>query len=1414
MDFVYNKGLCLSCLTRGHMILDCPRIRTCGQDGCRRHHNRLLHGGVIRKREQPVAVHLPAAAAAAAADDDHKNVTGTNRAAGTPGRADGGEQTRVVTASACPGQKTGAILQVVPVTVYGKNGNQQTYALLDSGSETSFCTEALLNKLEATGQETKLRLRTVDGDSEEKLTTRVQLQISATDPSDTGHRGKIDVPEAWAVPELKVNCPRVSKTQLGKWTHLRGLDIPDCADGAVELLLGANVVEAVIQHEVRVGQPGQPIAVRTAFGWALTGLMSELVPETSRQVMYVRKDSISPEADMKLDEMMKGLWTTESFGTKYEKPVSQSMEDQRAQEILEKTTNKLNDNRYETGLLWKEDSPKFPDSKKMATRRLISIEKRLKNHPEKAEAYQATITSYLEKGYAKKLTSEEAKDEKPNRWYLPHHAVYNPNKPRKFRVVFDAAAQTHGTSLNKKLLAGPDLLRSLIGVVLRFREGAVGMAADIQEMYHQVQIIEQDKASQSFLWRDLNENREPDVYEMQVAIFGAKSSPASANFVLRKTITDHAEEVGLKPETAGMLHNNFFMDDFLRSEKTAEEAKTTRKKVTELLTKGGFRLVKWTSNSREVLESIPKEEQAHPELDFNGAQLPDEGVLGVVWDAEQDSLGFRFRDSEVPATKRGVLKKTASIFDPLGIAAPFLITAKILMQKLWVLQLDWDDELGGEEKLLWKSWLRDLQNLRQVSIDRCLLPTDELPDMRQIHVFCDASTDAFGAVVYLRTTTSDEAHNSSFVMSKTRVAPLKQLSIVRLELQAAVLAVRLVDALLKEMPSLAQTTVIYWSDSKVVLGYIDNESRRFNTFVANRVAEIHDLSKREQWRHCPGALNPADKCTRGVTAADLSKDRAWLTGPAFLTADEDQWPAQPLISDPTPRDPEVKAEAGTYLTTVSPPESPLPDAAKFSSWTKFKRTVAWMLRFTNNCRPGAASRRTGPLQAAELQAAEEIVLKNAQKEAYGDQIRTLQKGRQVQGQKGGNGLMQLSPFLDDRGIMRVGGRLSNAPLKVSARHPILLPTTSDVTRLIIEDEHRRQLHAGVEHTLNEVRQNFWIPKGRAQVKKVLHRCAFCRNRSARPQQPQMADLPADRFDTSHAFSTVGLDFFGPLLVKKFRRTEKRFGLLFTCLATRAIHLEVTQSMDTDSFVMALRRFIARRGRPSKICSDNGTNLKGGERELRESLAHLNQQKISDEMTQRHITWRWNPPAAPHFGGVWERLVGSVKRALAVVLGNQVTTDEVLSTVFCEVENMVNSRPITPVTDDARDPAALTPNHFLLGRNHSALSPGEFKDDMNSRKRWRRSQALADHVWSRWKKEYVHTLIHRRKWQKDNRNLQVGDVVLMVEPAVPRGLWPLARVTEVLPGPDGRVRTVRLATATGGTYTRPATKTALLEQSAE
>ena len=929
-------------------------------------------------------------------------------------------------------------------------------------------------------------------------------------------------------------------------------------------------------------------------------------------------------------------------------------------------------------------------------------------------------------------------------------------------------------------------------------------------MYHQVRVIERDRPALSFLWRDLDEERDPDIYEMQVTIFGAKSSPASANFVLQKTVMDNGEDLGMPIETVNSLKNSFYMDDFLRSETDGNQAARMQRDVTEVLSKGGFRLTKWVSNSRDVMESIPREEHAHPELDLREAELPAQGALGVVWDAEKDSLNFRFRDSSVPMTKRGVLQRTASIFDPLGIAAPFVIRAKMLMQLLWTMQLDWDDELDGDARKAWEDWLQELPELRNISIARCLRPTTDDPVSRELHVFCDAPEGAFGAVAYLRVTMPDKTHHCSFVMSKTRVAPLKKLSIVRLELQAAVLAVRLVDALRKEIPFQVQQ-VTYWSDSKVVLQYIGSESRRFHTFVSNRVAEIHDLSDKRQWRHCPGRSNPADMSSRGAEVSELISNSMWLSGPDFLRADEEDWPDPLPVQQPAQEDVEVKVESFATATVVDPGGA-LPDPRKFTSWTKYNRTVAWILRFVHNSKLNGERKRqrhTGPLTVLELEEAEKIIIKAVQVEAYSAELQTLRAGQHLSKKK--SNIADLSPLLDADGILRVGGRLSNAPLDSDARHPVLLPAGSDVTRMITYEKHCMLMHAGIEHTLNEVRQRFWIPRGRARVKRVIFDCAICRNRRAKPKPPMMADLPAERFDDSHPFSTIGIDYFGPLTVKRFRKTEKRYGLLVTCLATRAVHLEVSNSLDTDSFLMAFRRFVARRGRPKRVFSDNGTNLKGGERELREALAQWNQRKISDELSQQHSEWRFNPPAASHMGGVWERLVGSVKRALAIVLGNEVTTDEVLSTVFCEVEGMINSRPLTHVTEDARDLTALTPNHFLLGRGGRCLPPGVFdRHDLHPRKRWKYSQALTDHIWRRWKREYLHTLIHRRKWHTDRRDLAVGDMVLLAETDSPRGHWPLARVTQVLPGPDGRTRTVQIKTATGGTYTRPVTKVALLE----
>ena len=1396
LKLVFDQRLCLHCLKKGHRVKDCQKARRCGKDDCKYRHHVLLHGSQpTRSRSSETPTVEPRAMAERAASERDRRPA---------------EQERVVAAAAYQRADKDAItlLQVVPVRVHGRNGSRDTFALLDPGAQTSLCSNELADHLDIPGESQELCVQTVEGSGRTQRARKMEMELSGLSTAATTKR--ITVPEVWAVPRLNISLPRVSRQHKAKWKHLEDLDIPDCASGDVELLLGANVIEAVIQHEARAGQPGQPVAVRTDFGWALTGAVHGLASESFRQIMHIQRKTTAEE---RLSEQVKEWWSTESFGTKYDKPASQSKEDERAMSILERTTKKMPD-RYVAGMLWKDDDVKFPNNKEMALKRLEATERSLKRRPALACAYQETVQAYIEQGHARKLTAEEAAQSRDRRWFLPHHAVTNPNKPGKVRVVFDAAAKYKGTSLNDKLLTGPDLLQGLPGVLLRFREEPVALTADIEKMYHQVRVAEEDQPALSFLWRDMDTEREPDIYQMQVVVFGAKSSPAMANYALQRTAQDYTGSVSESKAARDAVHSNFYMDDFLRSEKTPEAAARTQQEMTKMLASGGFRLTKWLSNSRQVLENIPAAERALGDIDLSRHTLPTERTLGVIWDSEEDTFSFRVNKTDAQATKREVLRQTASVFDPLGIAAPFIIRAKILMQRLWTRNLEWDQQLPETENEQWEEWLQELQSLSEVTVPRCITPAHGEAVAHQLHVFCDASEAAFGASIYLRTSLSSGDHHCALVISKTRVAPLKTMSIVRLELQAAVLAARLMDTVLKEM-TVTVDKVVLWSDSKVVLQYIANESRRFHVFVANRISEIHDLTRKEQWRHVPGSLNPADDCSRGLAASELTPDSRWLRGPDFLWQDERNWPPEQATNPLSSGQEEVREERFTGLTLKGQPV--LPDASRFSSWTKYQRVVAWTQRFLKNLAakhvPGKESwSQSGPLTAAELMEAERTILQQEQRSKYQSEVTALQSGLPLQVK---SDLKTLAPYLDPDGLLRVGGRLRHSPLAEAERHPIILPRRSEVTRMVIADQHRRLLHAGVEHTLNELRGRFWVPQGRSEVKKNLHRCAVCRNRRAAPQPPMMADMPSERFDTSRPFNTVGIDYLGPLTVRKFRKTEKRYVLLVTCLATRAVHLEVAQSLDTDSCIMALRRFMARRGRPARIFSDNGTNFVGGERELREAVQSLDQTRITDELSQSHIDWRFITPAASHMGGVWERLVSSVKRALKVVLGTQTVSDEVLSSALCEVEHVINSRPLTYVSSDTTDFRALTPNHALLGGSSPHLPPGVFDSgDLCTRKRWRHAQALASHFWKRWIKEYLPTLTVRKKWQRDTKNVGEGDLVLLVDPNAPRGSWPLARVTQVFPGSDGRVRSVEIKTAGGGVFRRPVVKIAVLEENPE
>ena len=408
-------------------------------------------------------------------------------------------------------------------------------------------------------------------------------------------------------------------------------------------------------------------------------------------------------------------------------------------------------------------------------------------------------------------------------------------------------------------------------------------------------------------------------------------------------------------------------------------------------------------------------------------------------------------------------------------------------------------------------------------------------------------------------------------------------------------------------------------------------------------------------------------------------------------------------------------------------------------------------------------------------------------------------------------IQKLHPFLDDKGILRVGGRLENALIKFEAKHPIVLPYRHHVTDLIISQHHQKTGHLGQEYVLSSLRQLYWIIKGRSAVRRVISSCFLCKKLGAVRREQLMADLPKERLMSGDPpFSHVGVDYFGPLYVRQARSNVNRYGCLFSCLVTRAAHIEVVHSLDTDGFINALRRFINLRGNPITIYRDNGTNFRAGEKEIRESLEDWNQQSIQEFLRQRKVIWKFNPPSASHMGGAWERIIRSIRKILRALLGQQLISDEMLRTMMTEVQGILNSRPLTPVSSDPKDFEPLTPNHLLLLRANPNVPVVIFsKEDVYSKRRWRQVQYMSDIFWKRWLKEYLPTLQERAKWSEPRRCLAIGDLVLIADENVHRGKWPLARVIDVFHGKDGYVRSAKVQTSST-ILTRPVKKLCFLE----
>ena len=840
-------------------------------------------------------------------------------------------------------------------------------------------------------------------------------------------------------------------------------------------------------------------------------------------------------------------------------------------------------------------------------------------------------------------------------------------------------------------------------------------------------------------------------------------------------------------ETGDNYNTETDNNDFVASFDSEEDAIAIQKQLQSTLERGKFKLVKWCSNSIRVCDQIdPTLLCKTVEEMFTNDNL--QRVLGMQWHILTDTLAFApplsiSKTDLSSITQRKLLSMVSQLFDPLGLAAPYTIRIKILLQQTWRSGQHWDRRITDSKfcKEI-KDWIDEVAQFKKLEVPR--QHPFGVNDSVDLHIFCDASLSATAVVAYFVFKSKEHRIRASFAIGKARVAPLKQQTVPRLELQAAVYSTRLRKTIMNAT-SYPIARVFHWSDSSSVLSWIKHPHERHKMFVANRLNEILENSHSSEWLYVPSNKNPADNATRGLHAAASFTSNVWLTGPEFLS-DETLWPKAPnSISTQT-------CAVITDIVSANFSERPFINHQVFSQWTRLLNVVVVVLRFV-------AKLKNQSINYTDAQRiATSKLFRLSQHESFEQEIKVLSKQLPISPK---SRLINFSPYLTDQGILRSASRLQNAPIAFATANPILLDAKHNIVRLFLIHQHKIHGHIGVEHLRNILQQQFWILRLRTTLKTIVNHCFTCRRQRQLPSQPRMADLPQYRFSLEPAiFQNVGLDNFGPFTVLIDRKkTESVYCLIFTCLVVRAVHIEVCNTLTSTSTLLAIKRFFTRRGTSAMFLSDNASNFVRSAALISKKAQPTVVEGVALERLPTFV-WRFNPPGSPHTGGAWERLIGMAKRIFFNIASSQMLTKELFTTMVCEIESILNSRPLTPVALSVCDVESLTPRHFL--QPYVELPLG--KSDLN--RMFIRKQSLLDQFWKRLLKEFLPTLRQRSKWQKSVDVLKKNDVVWLLEPNTPRGIWPLGVIEEVLPSNDGVPRSFRVRTQKG-IFVKPAIKLA-------
>ena len=1335
---VVQQKMCVFCFDNTHDVTTCPKKaagwKVCDQSGCGRWHSRLLHGAT------------------------------------TPG----------LSLSICSMGATGGfggallLVQAVPVD------HGEATVLWDTGSTVSLVRNEFAEKAGLEGTDCQFQLTGVGGQMSDFKTKMYVVPL-------LNREGKKTVVNAFGIQSITAELEPVVTKKFAQIFGLKNNQLRRPA-GEVDLLVGMNHAEflPVMKQESRgLVLYSSKFGSGYLLGGSVGGAGKEELKNFAHQVCHAggravrHVDFLTAEAfGVDVPKRCKFCRGCKECGFKaHQLTYTENME---LQEIEDGLTLDTTRKKWTASYPFHTDPAKLKNNMGQAVACLYSLERRL-NKAGQMKNFNEQFQEAVDRGVFKEWQPEEVYDGPINYVTMTEAYKEGENVTTPLRLCMNSSMRYRGLSLNDLMMKGPPALNNIFSVLLNFRAYKVGFVKDVAKFYQSVEAVERDKHLRRVLWRFGKEEQEPQIYTTETINFGDKAAGAVAMTALRQTADLYRNVDG---EAAEKLKRDAYVDDITSGADSKEDARRVSSNMEIIANHGGFRFKSTTMTGDKVdpLKVLgtgwdPEKDELFLEVKINASQKKKGHKLAA--DIDFDKVDEMFPEQ---LTKRIVWRVVLGQYDLLGLGSVFFIRLKLLMRDLAGdegRKFEWDQVLPEEYREKFVSLMQLLGEMRKLRFPRALLPSDAsraaIPDLL---VFGDGSKQAFCTLAYVRWEDNSGAARCTLVGGKTRVAPLRKISIPRLELLGAVAAVRLAAAI-QEAVNFTFRRRYFFTDSTAVYGMIRGECGAFQEFIGTRTGEIKNKSDPlQEWFWIPTDENLADMGTReDVTPAILGPGSAYQTGLEWMTKKPEYWPTSQQPGGQIPAEEMIKVKVMAATAKVVE----ILDLKKFTSLRKACRILGYVLLAIELFRGRSVEKK---LKSQLIVEAEIFLFIQAQKLLkYG-----LKEGK----------LTSLLPRWEDvnlRGnvekLLVTEGR-SGGVVQVGYDKPHLplIPYSHPVAELLMWDAHREG-HCGIDRTVLRSRRTAWVIRGRRLARKVVSRCHECRRRRKIVEGQRIAPVPESRLPPSPPFYSTAVDIFGPLEVRdtvKRRTTRKVWGVLFVCTVIGAIHLEVSEDYSTDSFLQCLRRFISLRGTPARFQSDPGTQLVAAAKQV----GTWDFSKLEEWAAGARTEWHFIPVNSQHYNGCAEAMIKSTKKQLNACLAEKSFTKGEMDTVLAEISAIINSRPLgRRPGEDVMTGGPITPLHLLSGRASIHTPEVQFSVDSSLVKRLQFIDQTTSEFWRKWHEQVFENLVPNYQWNTQKRNVRVGDVVLVKESNVLKGEYRLAKVKEAKAGSDGRVRRVVL-----------------------